>query len=174
MYNQSAVPQNNTQVVERISSDAGEVARSKLESKCNLTVTRVFNYFSLIVFSLSALIVGALYYHWETRTISGYHYERTCTLPEDSGIQITGTRKYFNVAETFLGFRLIDADKAQENTTLKSTNVATTVVGINGDEWWSVHNPAAEPRYINLEAAEKYIFMQNGKTFVTNYNQFCK
>ncbi len=155
--------------------DAGSMARERVKGSAKRSMLKALLSLFLIANVVLGAIGGFLYYKWDTRTVKGYHYERSCTIPGESKVVVEGKRKYFNQSETFMGFRLVNADAARETTTLMSTHLETTVIGINGNgEWWSIHNPAAEPRHLQLKEAETYIFVQEGKTAVVSYEQFCK
>lgn len=160
------------------SADAGQAAKKKLEKRKQKTlaakargVATYLSYFVIVAFLLSG--VKAYYWYQDVRPI-GYHYKRTCSLPEDAGMEILGERTYLNQAREVLGMKLVDANKASEKTTLRSTHLETTITGITGKDWWSVHNPAAEPRVVNLKEADFYVFTQGTKTFVIGYDEFCK
>lgn len=132
------------------------------------------SFLSYFILILSAVMVWWLYNHYSASTVASYHYKRICSLPEESEMVITGERTYVTHAREFLGMKLVDANKATEDTTLKVGEVETTITGVTGTSWWSIHNPEAEPRVINLTKADIYIFTQGDKTQVITYDEFCK
>ena len=129
-----------------------------------------------VVFILALLVAGGIWLakEWTGRDTSGYHYKRSCTLPYDVSMDVRGTRKYLNQVHDFMGTRLVDTSNASEETRLDASHEETTVVGITGDQWWSMYNPAAEPRVMILKPADTYIFTQGAKTHVIRYEDFCK
>lgn len=157
--------------------DAGKRAREKMNTRKTSMRKRVINVFLIVIVFIPVLCVSAglfIYKQWAEREITGYHYKRSCELPVDVGMDIKGTRKYSNQASSFMGMRIVDANKADEQTRLEASMKETTVTGIKGTEWWTIHNVAAEPRVMDLKPADTYIFTQGSKTFVIKYEDFCK
>lgn len=130
----------------------------------------------LVIFAVSLVLAGGTWLakEWFDRDIKGYHYKRTCELPVDVNMDITGTRRYLNQVNSFMGMKFVDTANASEETRIDASHTATTVIGITGDQWWSIHNPAAEPRVLLLKPADTYIFTQAEKTYVIRYEEFCK
>lgn len=156
------------------SADKGIVARERLNHK-RTTVTRVAGLAWAYIWiagltALAVIAIGA----WSTHTVTGYNYERTCMIPTDKGINVKGQRKYYTKAIEVFGISLIDTAKASEDTRLLASMDAITVVGIKGNTWWSISNPAAEPRDLILKEADTYVFHQDGRSYVVSYNDFCK
>ncbi len=156
------------------SADKGIVARERL-NHTRTTVTRVaglaWAYIWIAVLTIVILILIAA---WSTHKVKGYNYERTCKIPTDTGINVSGVRKYHTSAIDVFGISLIDTSKASEDTRLLASMDAITVVGIKGNTWWSISNPAAEPRDLILKEADTYVFHQGGRSYVVSYNDFCK
>lgn len=154
-----------------VPADAGSKARVKLEAKRDKKALVVKLY--LWALTLTVLIVPLLV-AYKQHTVTGYHYERNCVIPTESGLQITGKRRYLNRSLNVFGMSFIDAAKAEESTTIDSTTQGLNVVGITGSQWWSVNNPIGEPTVLKIKKADTYIFTQNGKSYVTSYEGFCK
>ena len=154
-----------------VPADAGSKARIKLEAKRDKKALVVKFY--LWTLALTVLVIPLLV-AYKQHTVTGYHYERKCVIPTDSGLGITGKRRYLNRSLNVFGMSFIDAAKADESTTIDSTTQGLNVVGITGDEWWSINNPIGEPTVLKLKKADTYIFTQNGKSYVTSYEGFCK
>ncbi len=154
-----------------VPADAGSKARVKLKAKRDKKALMVKLY--LWALTLTVLIAPLLV-AYNQYTVTGYHYERKCVIPTDSGLNITGKRRYLNQSLNVFGMTFIDAAKADESTTIDSTTQGLNVVGITGDEWWSINNPIAEPTVLKLKKADTYIFTQNGKSYVTSYEGFCR
>ena len=154
-----------------VPTDAGSKARAKLETKRNNRAKVIKLY--LWTIALTVLIVPLLL-AYKQYTVKGYHYERKCVIPTDSGLNVTGKRRYLNQSLNVFGMSFIDATKADESTTIDSTTQGLNVVGITGDEWWSINNPVGEPTMLKLKKADTYIFTQNGKSYVTSYEGFCR
>lgn len=129
-----------------------------------------------VVFILALLVAGGTWLakEWTGRDTSGYHYKRSCVLPDNVNMDVRGTRKYLNQVHQFMGMKFVDTASASEETRLDASQEETTVVGITGDQWWSIYNPAAEPRVLMLKPADTYIFIQGAKTHVITYEAFCK
>ena len=157
--------------------DAGTKAREKIDRRKSTIGKRFSKIFKFMAWFIPVLCVSAglfIYKQWAERELTGYHYKRSCELPIDAGMDIKGTRKYLNQASSFMGMRIVDANKADERTRLEASMKETTVTGIKETEWWTIHNVAAEPRVMDLKPADTYIFTQESKTFVIKYEDFCK
>lgn len=154
-----------------VPTDAGSKARIKLEAKRNKKALIVKLYFwtLMLLMLLMPVVIG-----YKQHTITGYHYERKCVIPNSNGLEIAGKRRYLNQSLNVFGMSFIDATKADESTTIDSTTQGLNVVGITGDEWWSINNPIGEPTMLKLKKADTYIFTQNGKSYVTSYEGFCR
>lgn len=156
---------------EPVPADAGSKARNKLEAKRSKKALVV----KLYLYALTlAVIIAPLVVAYNQHTVTGYHYERKCVIPMDSGLEVTGKRRYLNQSLNVFGMSFINATKAEESTTIDSTTQGLTVVGITGDKWWSVNNPIGEPTMLRIKKADTYIFTQNGKSYVTSYEGFCR
>lgn len=131
----------------------------------------LLGYLLLLLVGLSSAIG---YKGYTTSKSSGYHYDRSCTVPETTGLDIKGTRRYLNQTLSVFGYSFMDTSKANEATRLDSTMVETTIVGIKDGTWWSLHNPAAEPKVMILKEADTYVFTQGSKSYVVTYEDFCK
>lgn len=156
------------------SGDKGIVARERLTATAN-KVSRVAGIaWSYIWIAALTVVMVILIAAWSTHKVKGYNYERTCKIPTDTGINVSGVRKYHTSAIEVFGISLIDTSKASEDTRLLSTMDAITVVGIKDNAWWSVSNPASEPRELILKEADTYVFHQGTRSYVVSYNDFCK
>ncbi len=131
----------------------------------------ILGYSLLLLVGLSSAIG---YTGYTTFKSSGYHYDRSCTVPKTAGLDIKGTRRYLNKTLSVFGYSFMDTSKADEATRLDSTMVETTIVGIKDGTWWSLHNPAAEPKVMILKEADTYVFTQGSKSYVVTYEDFCK
>lgn len=157
--------------------DAGTKAREKVNTRKPSMRKRMYKSLLVVLVFIPVLCFSAglfIYKQWAERELSGYHYKRSCELPVDVGMDVKGTRKYTNQASSFMGMRIVDANKAEERTRIEASMLETTITGINGTEWWTIHNTAAEPRVMDLKPAETYIFTQGSKTFVIKYEDFCR
>lgn len=158
-------------------TDAGSKARAKIDQRQPEKSTRLSKVMVFIAWLLPLLVISSglvMFKVWENRTTTGYHYKRSCELPKEVGMDITGTRRYLNKASEFLGMKFIDTKQADEETMLNSSMKEISVTGIKGGEWWTMYNSASEPRVIKLKPADTYIFTQDSKTFVISYEEFCK
>ena len=133
---------------------------------------RIYPY--ILIAIVVVLIACAIMFVNNTMTRSGYHFERTCALPTDSGIEITGTRRYLNMSINILGHKFVDVSKSNETTRIDSSMLELGITGITDNQWFTVYNPAAEPRQILLKKADTYVFNQGGKSYVVSYEDFCK
>ncbi len=159
------------------SSDAGMKAREKVNVRKPSMRKRMYKSMMIVLVFIPVLCFSAglfIYKQWAERELSGYHYKRSCELPVDVGMDVKGTRTYTNQASSFMGMRIVDANKAEERTRIEASMLETTITGIKGTEWWTIHNTAAEPRVMDLKPAETYIFTQGSKTFVIKYEDFCR
>lgn len=143
-----------------------EVVRSKFS-----WAKAILGYSLLLLVGLSSAIG---YVGYTTFKSTGYHYDRSCTVPETSGLDIKGTRRYLNQTLSVFGYSFMDTSKANEATRLDSTMVETSIVGIKDGTWWSLHNPSAEPKVMVLKEADTYVFTQGSKSYVVTYEDFCK
>lgn len=128
----------------------------------------------ILIAIVVVLVACAIMFVNNTMTRSGYHFERTCTIPIDSGIEVIGTRRYLNMSFNILGHKFVDVSKSDETTRIDSSMLELGITGITGNKWFTVYNPAAEPRQIILQKADTYVFNQGGKSYVVSYEDFCK
>lgn len=131
----------------------------------------------LVLPTLAAVVISTAWLGMEiymapTKLQTPYHYSRNCTVPND--MDVKGVRRYSNKSINLLGYKFVDVTKGSETTTLASSLAETTIIGFEGNAWWTVYNPAAEPRVIHLKAADYYVFIQGEKTYVVQYQDFCK
>lgn len=153
-------------------SDAGAKAREVMSNKDESTPSRSPKWIYLVAFLFVCAVTAVV--GQRSYSVQGYHYSRACTVPTESGLDISGSRRYHNTVTRVFGIPLLDVSKAQETTRLDSVMEETTVVGIAANTWWSQHNPAAQPKVMILKDAETYVFNQNGKSYVVTYDDFCK
>lgn len=148
----------------------GQVLKNRLGVKG--FIKRLLVLPTLVAIVVSTAWLGMEVYNAPTALQTPYHYTRMCSVPND--MDVKGSRRYTNKSFNILGFKFVDVTKGFEKTTLDSSLAETTIIGFEGNTWWSVYNPAAEPRVIHLKEADYYVFIQGEKTYVVQYQDFCK
>lgn len=143
-----------------------------IKNRCKLRYSRNVG---LLVTTLISIMLAASYAY----SFGGYNktferYQRVCTLPIESDMELSAVRTYHFPVYQFLGFTLrIDKDVTAE-TTLQPTFTATNITTILNDEWKSYHTTKGEPTTVILNEADRYVFNQGDKTYVIDSIAFCK
>lgn len=152
-------------------TDKGQIARERLRTRVVRRTHNVAVWVSWIMSLITLLLIVAGYY---THNLGVHHYTRSCSLPEETGMVISGTRTYATDVLRVLGFTVAITDNSSQFTELDPPQEGMVVVGINDLNWWSIKRPPVGATKIPLEDAHTYVFIQDKKVYVSGYADLCK
>lgn len=169
--------EGNLSSEERAKIDAGERARAKLEfrqramRKAKLLCLGVLGMF--VVLLCSGAVFG--YHQYQDRKIEWQVDYKECYLQLGNTV-VEARRKYRYQSTSLLGFRFIDTSTMQEETELRGSGLAFTLVGHSDKDWWSIRNEsnATSRNYTKLKPATIYTFVSAHHVGVVEYEAFCK
>lgn len=150
--------------------DTNTPAKPKTKTKAKGSNSFFFTLL-IIILAIPLVLIG---YELSNGEVMEEKYSRICSLPEESGIKISGYRNYLDTGKTFLDYRYKNIHSTEQETyILNNVDVAIALINPDGS-WGSVMLSGGGEGYTFLPKAKRYAFSSKDNVWVMDYEELCK